>query len=268
MIIIDWNCGGEFREKYIKIDKISWDILVVQHCEKPEHVIGKTNGQKYYEWAKVHQCLWIGDNENCGLGIFSKENIKVKNIIKEFSNNCSEELDWAHVPAQTSKQLKYFLPICVNDDFILVGVYAKNPKKIAGIQYRLKNQYEYQYMGQIGFFLDNNKEKFRNTKCIITGDFNDNPRLKSTSKTQKEFFRNVVNKFTELEFSSVYHKYNKIKNESIGFEEEDDTCDYNGRSAPCMIDYMFISKQFNINNFKIIKQEGISDHSILEMDFD
>ena len=65
MKIVTWNCNGAFRNKYHALDESGADILVIQECEDPTR-----SAVKYREWAGDY--LWVGENKNKGIGIFSK----------------------------------------------------------------------------------------------------------------------------------------------------------------------------------------------------
>ena len=69
MKIITWNCNGAFRKKYssLKTGDIYPDILIIQECEDPRVVKYPLEFENEYKYK-----LWIGDNKNKGLGIFSK----------------------------------------------------------------------------------------------------------------------------------------------------------------------------------------------------
>lgn len=103
MNIISWNCNGKFREKYKVIIEQNADIYIIQECEDP-------NQSKDVEYKKfAENSIWIGSNKNKGLGIFAKSHIKLFKL--NWSNYC----------------LKWFLPVLVNDDFVLVGIWACKP---------------------------------------------------------------------------------------------------------------------------------------------
>jgi len=42
MILIDWNCQGNFRTKYEELLKFNWNVLVIQECENHECVKSKS----------------------------------------------------------------------------------------------------------------------------------------------------------------------------------------------------------------------------------
>lgn len=75
MKIISWNAGMKFREKFkILNDKYHADLYVIQECEDP----AQSNNRNYMEFAKNY--LWIGNNKNKGLGVFSRCNKKIEKI--------------------------------------------------------------------------------------------------------------------------------------------------------------------------------------------
>ena len=131
MKIISWNCRGAFRKKFDIIEKYDADIYVIQECEKPE---------KYpKEFSRfLTNYIWYGENDNKGLGIFAKPNIKMVN------NN------W---PVYC---LRHFISVKINDCFDLVGVWASPPY--------IEEYYIYQSI---------NIEKY-DQNTILIGDFNSN----------------------------------------------------------------------------------------------
>uniref|UniRef100_UPI0025CB8A57 hypothetical protein n=1 Tax=uncultured Methanobrevibacter sp. TaxID=253161 RepID=UPI0025CB8A57 len=102
MKIISWNVNGKFSEKFPTILEEDADIYVIQECENPVIV----NLKEYGEFASNY--FWVGENQYYGLGIFVKDNVKLELI----------DLD--------DKGLRYFIPVRVNDDFNLLGIWT-NP---------------------------------------------------------------------------------------------------------------------------------------------
>ncbi len=89
MKIVSWNCNGGFRKKTDYVDEIDADILIIQECENP-----KPSTKAYLQWAGDY--LWVGENKNRGLGIFSR------------NGNRIQALDWQgeytlNVPSDQSK---------------------------------------------------------------------------------------------------------------------------------------------------------------------
>jgi hypothetical protein len=165
MIIVDWNCHQKFWDKYkiFSENRLKWDVLVIQECDCPEYVREKHSD--YYDWAIKHQYKWIGDEwekpQKIGIGIFVKSHIRIEDLRNSFNGYFFERgvlknFDWSSMKTGLKDaMLRYFLPVLVNNSFILLGIYAKAPKIIKEIKYEYKNQYEYQYMGQIREYLKN-----------------------------------------------------------------------------------------------------------------
>jgi exonuclease III len=158
--------------------------------------------------------------------------------------------------------LRYFLPVLVDESFILLGIYAKDPKLIKEIKYE-KYQYEYQYMGQIREYLKNNKEKLIEKPCIATGDFNDNYSFDRTEPS-KEFLKNVIKEIEDIGLKSLYHVSHKI---NIG--EEGNAATRYDKNRPTHIDYCFVSERFQSCRIKIAEEnewdekkkwKDLSDH--------
>jgi exonuclease III len=287
MVIINWNCRQKFWNRYkIFSEKIpEWDILVIQECDYPEYV--KEDHPDYYDWAMKHQCKWIGDEwdkpQKIGIGIFAKNHIKIDDLRQCFKDKFSKEFDWSSIRSNMrSKDLKYFLPVLVNDDFILIGIYAKSPKIDNKILEELnknlnnvekKYKYHLQYLGQIKEYLTikENKENLLGKSCIAVGDFNENPTIKSV---KKEFFKETMNFIkNEIGLISVYHYING--NINFGEEKEPTRYDPQKKNDPNYqgdhIDYCMVSENLKnklrikisnewIDENGIKKWKGISDH--------
>lgn len=264
MIIITWNCK-KFRERYNFLPD-NWDILIVQECDDPKEYDGK-----YKKWAKENKSLYEGDNKNRGLGIFvnGKKDIKIEDLRekkidekKSFDDLCKEKIDfdWSELPAESSKKLKYFLPVLINNSCLLLGIYAKSPKLDSEqIEQIKRNKYEFQYMGQIYEYLKNNKNEFKNKQCIIAGDFNDNPSIKSCNKP---FFDKAIGLLTECHLKNAYHKANGIEN----YGDEEPTFFHVNHKSKGQTDYIFVSESIEINKCYVKNEIKISDHRPLIAD--
>ena len=161
MKIVSWNCSGKFREKFRNIQNVNADIVVVQECENPKKYIGS----EYDDFAKNY--IWIGENENKGLGIFASEQVKIIN------NN------WK------SYCLRNFLSVKINDKFDLVGVWACSPY--------IEEYYIYQSI---------NIENYNN-ETIVIGDFNSNSIW--DKKYDSRNHTKVVNELKNKDLVSAYH---------------------------------------------------------------
>lgn len=160
MKIISWNCNGKFREKYPIIQAYDADIYVIQECEKPEKYPKRFSG--FYS-----NCCWCGENENKGLGIFAKSEIKLE--INDWPKYC----------------LRNFLSLKINSSFDLIGVWACSPY--------IEEYYIYQAI---------NIDKYNN-KTVIIGDFNSNAIW--DKKHGKRNHGAVVAELTRIGIASAYH---------------------------------------------------------------
>lgn len=74
MKIVSWNCNGAFRKKYHALEDFNADILIIQECENPTD-----STVQFKKWAGENY-LWVGNNKNKGLGIFSKNGLKLNKL--------------------------------------------------------------------------------------------------------------------------------------------------------------------------------------------
>lgn len=170
MKIVSWNCQGKFREKHKIIKSLDADIYVIQECENPL----LCNNKEYKKFASNY--FWVGDNKNKGLGIFAKDEIKLK------KNN------W------NSYCLRNFLSVKINDKFDILGIWACKPY--------IEEYYIYQSI---------NIKKYNNNTIII-GDFNSNKIW--DSKHQFRDHSLVVKELKQKKIESIYHyKYNELQGE-------------------------------------------------------
>ena len=98
--IVSWNCNGKFREKFNEILEEDADIYVIQECEDP----AQSSEEEYREFAGDNY-IWTGHLHYKGLGIFAKEDIKLERI-------------------KDKGEFQHFIPVRVNDEFNLLGVWA------------------------------------------------------------------------------------------------------------------------------------------------
>ena len=100
MKIVSWNCNGKFREKFSQIVEEAADIYVICECENP----AESTDEDYIEFAGDNY-FWTGDLHYKGLGIFACDGVEIEKL--EFNGD-----------------FKHFIPVCVNDSFNLLGVWA------------------------------------------------------------------------------------------------------------------------------------------------
>uniref|UniRef100_UPI0039A5DE78 endonuclease/exonuclease/phosphatase family protein n=1 Tax=Ornithobacterium rhinotracheale TaxID=28251 RepID=UPI0039A5DE78 len=234
MRIISWNCNGAFRKKFEFLSKFSPDIMVIQECENP----AITKDLAYKEFSTNH--IWIGKNQNKGLGIFAKESIKI------------QKLNWSNI--YFNHDVNYFLPIIFNDSQILIGIWAHK-----------NNSPTFGYIGQVWKYFQINSDKIFNS--IIIGDFNSNKIWDCWDRWWNH--TDVLNIFEENNLVSLYHY---LYNEKQGEENLKTFFLHKNHLKGYHIDYCFLPKQLittkttlNIPDFEIISK--LSDHCPLIIDY-
>lgn len=196
-----------FRKKAELLLAHKPDILVIQECEHPDKIkFGK-------DMPEPTDVLWVGDNTNKGLGVFSFSGFKFKRLRK-------------YNPA-----LKLILPVKVYNDemeFLLYAVWANNP-----------NDKDGQYVTQVWKALHFYNRYIKKNATILTGDFNSNtiwdkPRRAGNHST-------VVKKLERKNIHSVYHKFFLQKQ---GKEAHPTFYLYKNIDKPYHLDYCFASGDF------------------------
>ncbi|PWB87294.1 endonuclease/exonuclease/phosphatase family protein [Methanobrevibacter thaueri] len=204
MKIVTWNANGKFSEKFPAILEENADIYVIQECENPEIV----NSKKYSEFASNY--YWVGENQYYGLGIFAKDNIKLKLI----------ELD--------DKGLRYFIPVTVNDAFNLLGIWT-NPN--------MEGSKVLHYPKEITKYYDEHKDSgFFNEDMIICGDFNCDVRL-----ADKRHGKNVLEMAERLSEKGLVDTYHYLNCELQGEESIATFYWYRKLDKPFHLDHVFSS---------------------------
>ena len=223
MKIITWNCNGAFRKKLKIIESFNADVVIIQECENPDETLDKD----YKEFAK--NSIWTGKNKNKGLGIFAKENIKIKN------NNWPDD------------ELKYFISCSINENFNLLGAWCHSA-----------NSPNFRYIGQFWKYLQINKNKMQN--IVIAGDFNSNTIWDEWDRWWNH--SDVVRELAEIGIKSVYHELNQLEH---GKEILPTLYHRKNKDTSYHIDYVFVSDEimkkvisFQIENFE--NWIDVSDH--------
>lgn len=203
MKIVSWNANGKFSEKFPAILEEDTDIYVIQECENPLII----DSEEYADFASNY--FWVGENQYYGLGIFAKDNVKLK--LMDFD----------------AKGLRYFIPVNVNDDFNLLGVWT-NPDMDG-----TKTIY---YPKEITEYYEEHKDSgFFNEDMIICGDFNCDVRLKgSHAKNVYE----VIEKLSECGLVDIYHH---LTGEKEGEETKPTFYMYRHLDKPYHLDHIFSS---------------------------
>lgn len=224
MKIVTWNCFQNFRELHKEIIKEDADIYVIQECEDPE--ISKS--EEYCEFASNY--FWVGENRQKGLGIFARDDVKIELV----------DLD--------DKGLRYFIPVCVNDEFNLLCVWT-NP--IA------KNQVP-EYPNEITRYYEEHKDSgFFNSEMIICGDFNCDVSLSNTTHGRNVY--KMIDKLSEIGLVDTYHYLN---DEKQGEESQPTFYWIFKLENPFHLDHVFASPG-RVGKLEIGESEkwlGLSDH--------
>ena len=204
MKIITWNCFQKFRECFKEIQKEDADIYVIQECEHPS----KSKIGEYREFASNY--FWVGDNIHKGLGIFACDGVEMELV----------DLD--------DGGLRYFIPVRVNDDFNLLGVWTNPNIKGSKIpQYPLEIVRYCDLHGESGFF---------NEDMIVCGDFNCDARLKRTHA--KNVFK-MMDKMSEI---GLVDTYPYLNDEKQGEESKPTFFMNRNRDKPYHLDHVFASE--------------------------
>ena len=157
MKIVTWNCNGALRNKLEAVKSLNADILVIQECENPKY-----STANYRKWAGDNY-LWVGENKNKGIGIFSQNGFSIQPLKwnKLFRVNGlhskSKLISWR------TSDLKLFLPFSINGKHNILAVWTKG-----------KKGERFDYIGQFWKYLQIHHTELSKDNTIILGDFNSN----------------------------------------------------------------------------------------------
>ncbi len=207
MRIATWNCNGAARKKIALFEQIDADILVLQECENPNI----SNDKDYRNWAE--NFLWCGSNQKKGLGIFCKNDLKLKGLQWDANN------------------LETFLPATVNDISIL-AVWTKSKP--------------YKYIEQFHQYIELHGEKLKPAKQIICGDFN------SSSQWDFRYKRGNHSQAVDmLKKKQIFSMYHSLENQQQGSETNPTLYLQRNTQKPYHVDYIFASSDLISDNANI-----------------
>ncbi|WP_269850253.1 endonuclease/exonuclease/phosphatase family protein [Methanosarcina horonobensis] len=165
-----------FRKKYEQILPYEPDLLIVPECEHPDKF-----KNKFY-----NDVLWIGDNKNKGLAVFSFNDF-------EFA-----------IHESYCESYRYVLPVKVHKDreINLIAVWSQNNKEDP----------RRRYIGEVWQSLNFYKTMFK-SPTIVAGDFNWNVIWDSEHPKYPLHgtLTDVINLLNQFEISSMYHALTKVK---------------------------------------------------------
>ena len=214
--IVSWNCNGKFREKFNEIIEEDADIYVIQECEDPS----QSTEEEYKEFAGDNY-FWTGHLHYKGLGIFAKENVKLEKI-------------------EDNSEFAHFIPVRVNDEFNLLGVWAM-PK----------------YVEMIHDYIDANEDLF-DENLVMCGDFNSSVMFNYHHPKNKN--HTVLNE--KLESNGLKSVYHELTGDEQG--EESSQTFYQARhlNNPFHMDFVYAGENM-VKEFIILdhyKWINVSDH--------
>ena len=209
-----------FRKKAHLILAYKPDILVVQECEHPDKL--KFNAGT----LQPKQMIWLGTNQNKGLGIFSYGAFTCK-------------LQAAYNPAY-----KMIVPVTVKGlhyNLNLYGIWANNPEDPDG-----------QYVEQVWKAIHYYNKQLKRKNSILAGDFNSNTIWDRKSRAGNHSA--VVKRLEEKGIHSAYHRHHK---QAQGKETHPTFYLYRHVNKPYHLDYCFVSENL-ANNIQSVE---IGDHA-------
>ena len=205
MKIVNWNCGGAFRKKIKPIIKYRADIYIIQECEHPDIFLNTSE-------LKNFRYYWKGSNKNKGLAIIYNPKYKVDLITLDqtFRN----------------RELKWFLPVSVNDTFDLTAVWTHKAEAEA-----------FHYIGQFYWLLEKNLSSLK--KPIFIGDFNSNTKWDAWDR-----WWNHSDIVKILENGNIIRLYHNWMKEEQGSESVKTFYHRKNLDKGYHIDYIFADKDF------------------------
>ena len=232
MKIVAWNCCQDFKECHKEIIKENADIYVIPECENPE--ISKS--EEYREFASNY--FWVGANQQKGLGIFARDDVKMELV----------DLD--------DNGLRYFIPVRVNDEFNLLGVWTNPNLPSKTTEYPNEITRYYEQHRDSGFF---------NEEMVICGDFNCDVRL--SNKTHGRNVLKMIDKLSEVGLVDTYHY---LTDEEQGEESQPTFYWMFKEDNPFHLDHVFAAPG-RVKKFEIGEMEDwldLSDHMPITFEID
>ncbi|MBK7627459.1 MAG: endonuclease/exonuclease/phosphatase family protein [Bacteroidales bacterium] len=235
MRLITWNCQGAFRKKADLILAYNPDILVVQECEHPDKYVYNPTIKK------PDSQYWYGDSRHKGICIHSFNEYKFE-LLPEFN-----------------PKFRYVLPFRITGNghsFTLFAIWAMSSKE----------NYDARYIGQVWLAINYYTDLLAGT-TILVGDFNSN-KIWDYKKRIGDH-SDVVNKLTDSDIHSIYHRYFNIEQ---GKEEHSTFYLQRNFEKPYHIDYCFASAALSdkVQNVEIGNYKdwiAYSDHVPVIIDF-
>lgn len=231
--IATWNCNMAFRKKSNLITSFKHDFLIVQECEALEKIDFE---------HKPKSSLWIGDNQNKGLSVFSFNDFTLQ--INPLYNKLYRYIVPIDIFLENEKQFTLFVVWAMHDSI----------------------NREQRYIGQVVYALSE-YQSLLNEKSIIMGDFNCNKIWDMGKK--KSHLADFLAIIDAKNIKSLYHLY---FNEVFGHEKQSTLFLQKNLAKPYHIDYCFAGSYWyeRLKNVSIGKPDewlSKSDHMPLSCYF-
>lgn len=239
MRLVAWNCNMALPRKAEALLRLKPDVAAISECAKPD--ILAMHGST--DWIEADP-VWIGDNPNKGLGVFT-------------FNGYSSSLSEPYFPT-----LKYIAPVHINGpiNFNMLAVWAQN------VSIR-KNQPD-----PLSRALTKYRDGFLNGDVVVAGDLNNN------AIWDKPGWRiNHMTKVAILEKMGLVSVYHELTGELNGAETQP-THYWRDRAkdGPTYhIDFVFVPttwipqvSNFTVGTFEDWCGSKLSDHVPLILDLD
>lgn len=222
--IVSWNCNGGLRNKFLALNELNCDVLVIQECEDPSR-----STLAYQEWAG--DFLWLGDSKSKGIGVFAKNGHKVKKL--DWNSECTLSIGYSKSSALTwrTSELKLFLPFSIDNRINVLAVWSKGGER-----------QKFGYIGQVWKYIQLHRADLCHHKSIVLGDFNSNSRW-----DRLDCWWNHTDVVVELEDMGFESKYHEQTGELQGEESTPTFLMHRKAERPYHIDYVFTSSDITNN---------------------
>lgn len=222
MKILAYNINKSTQEKLDKVLQMEADVFILPEVACPSMV----------QLPEGFEMVWTGDIDHKGLGVIWKSEIK------------------AEVPKWFNPELRYFLPLLIDDKLILAGwptmMEQNKPKHYPQILMEALQKYE---------------TYLKKYQTVISGDMNC---YKGQSGATKQFsIEAIFDYLKSLGYSSAYHDKT---GEELGNETTPTFYYLFKENAPFFLDYTFTNVQ--VKSYGLLEWDrGFSDHvgQILEI---
>ncbi|MCL7418909.1 MAG: endonuclease/exonuclease/phosphatase family protein, partial [Halalkalicoccus sp.] len=228
---VTWNCNMAFRKKKERLLQYDPDILVIQECESPT---------KSGNWDEFSDWIWVGENENKGLGVFSRNGFSLETAPVERIGG------------------RFTVPITVDDETKILAVWAMNDERNS----------ENRYIGQVYRALRDYSE-FIDRNTVVAGDFNWNVVWDESPKSPlRGDFSDTIECLRAGSLQSAYHT---MTDSAFGAEKDPTFFMHKKRDKEHHTDYIFVPEERieSVADFAVGAYDDwidLSDHMPIEIE--